>query len=327
MEYTKNYHLPQWVKSDRIMMDDFNAAMVGIEEGISAERTGLLRAAYNLYQVAAVSDQIPVENGMFVQKLGGKTLPGNVRNMVACDDYCWIARGERELTGVDLKAYFTIDQQMKVVKGDVAAGVPLIATFHPPAPGQITRVIIRGNYNSCDSKAATFRVRFTNLSTGECDDVVCNAVLLSGNIGAAEPVLDEVNLQFHMGVSYRLEVIPLDATFNGAFELGAQKVTMHMMTSTARLSKTFDSEEAGTDAIALIQYGTYGNGGTLEFTWGGQSPAPHRTRTFKDGKGRTVQELEFHRSGGAPRRSYMGLEITCPPGGEVCIYNWGAVLI
>lgn len=24
MNYTENYHLPQWVKSDRIMMDDFN---------------------------------------------------------------------------------------------------------------------------------------------------------------------------------------------------------------------------------------------------------------------------------------------------------------
>ena len=34
MEYTKNYHLPQWVKEDRIMMDDFNAAMSSIENGI-----------------------------------------------------------------------------------------------------------------------------------------------------------------------------------------------------------------------------------------------------------------------------------------------------
>ena len=25
MNYTKNYRLPQWVKEDRIMMDDFNA--------------------------------------------------------------------------------------------------------------------------------------------------------------------------------------------------------------------------------------------------------------------------------------------------------------
>ena len=34
MNYTKTYHLPQWEKSDRIMMDDFNAAMSNIESGL-----------------------------------------------------------------------------------------------------------------------------------------------------------------------------------------------------------------------------------------------------------------------------------------------------
>ena len=27
MKYTTNYHLPQWVESDRILMEDFNQAM------------------------------------------------------------------------------------------------------------------------------------------------------------------------------------------------------------------------------------------------------------------------------------------------------------
>ena len=35
MDYTKNHHLPQWVKSDRIMMDDFNAAFANIDKGLS----------------------------------------------------------------------------------------------------------------------------------------------------------------------------------------------------------------------------------------------------------------------------------------------------
>ena len=36
MNYTQNHHLPQWVKSDRIRMDDFNDAMASIESGMSA---------------------------------------------------------------------------------------------------------------------------------------------------------------------------------------------------------------------------------------------------------------------------------------------------
>ena len=35
MNYTENYHLPQWVKDDRIMMEDFNAAMAGIERAFT----------------------------------------------------------------------------------------------------------------------------------------------------------------------------------------------------------------------------------------------------------------------------------------------------
>ena len=35
MNYTKNYHLPQWVETDRIMMEDFNDAMSDIDEGLN----------------------------------------------------------------------------------------------------------------------------------------------------------------------------------------------------------------------------------------------------------------------------------------------------
>ena len=34
MNYTTNYHLPQWVETDRIMMEDFNRAFSDIDEGI-----------------------------------------------------------------------------------------------------------------------------------------------------------------------------------------------------------------------------------------------------------------------------------------------------
>lgn len=36
MNYTKNHHLPQWVKEDRIMMDDFNQMCQDMESGLDA---------------------------------------------------------------------------------------------------------------------------------------------------------------------------------------------------------------------------------------------------------------------------------------------------
>ena len=32
MNYTENYQLPQWVETDRIMMDDFNEAMARVDQ-------------------------------------------------------------------------------------------------------------------------------------------------------------------------------------------------------------------------------------------------------------------------------------------------------
>ena len=34
MNYTEKYHLPQWEKTDRIMMDDFNRMCADVEEGL-----------------------------------------------------------------------------------------------------------------------------------------------------------------------------------------------------------------------------------------------------------------------------------------------------
>ena len=52
MDYTANYHLPQWVKEDRILMEDFNEAMSSIDQGIKGVDTtvteGLAAVAANL---------------------------------------------------------------------------------------------------------------------------------------------------------------------------------------------------------------------------------------------------------------------------------------
>ena len=56
MDYTKNHHLPQWVKSDRIMMDDFNQMCRDIEAGLnktaSSSDMNLLNSAISVIEAA-----------------------------------------------------------------------------------------------------------------------------------------------------------------------------------------------------------------------------------------------------------------------------------
>ncbi|MCI9445756.1 MAG: hypothetical protein HFF69_13845 [Oscillospiraceae bacterium] len=44
MNYTQNHHLPQWIKSDPIRMEDFNDAMASIESGLNTADTALSKA-------------------------------------------------------------------------------------------------------------------------------------------------------------------------------------------------------------------------------------------------------------------------------------------
>ena len=53
MNYTQNHHLPQWVQSDRIRMDDFNDAMANIESGLNAADAAQSAAASALSKANA----------------------------------------------------------------------------------------------------------------------------------------------------------------------------------------------------------------------------------------------------------------------------------
>ena len=62
MNYTTNYHLPQWVETDRIMMEDFNQAMAAMDQGMAEakvaaeaaqEAAGTAQAAAEIAQSSA----------------------------------------------------------------------------------------------------------------------------------------------------------------------------------------------------------------------------------------------------------------------------------
>ncbi|MCI9445374.1 MAG: hypothetical protein HFF69_11785 [Oscillospiraceae bacterium] len=57
MNYTQNHHLPQWVGSDPIRMDDFNKAMANIDTGISTAQSDAqaARSAADTARTAASS--------------------------------------------------------------------------------------------------------------------------------------------------------------------------------------------------------------------------------------------------------------------------------
>ena len=64
MEYTTNYHLPQWVESDRIMMGDFNQMCSDLEAGLvsNAQAAAAAQTAAGNAQKAADAAQSAADN-------------------------------------------------------------------------------------------------------------------------------------------------------------------------------------------------------------------------------------------------------------------------
>jgi len=68
MNYTSNHHLPQWVSSDRVRMEDFNSAMANIESGLTS-----VQSAANSAKSAAASAYSPDNKPYVIGSYTGKS--------------------------------------------------------------------------------------------------------------------------------------------------------------------------------------------------------------------------------------------------------------
>ena len=124
MNYTEKYHLPQWVKEDRIMMEDFNAAMAGIEKGLNDSKAVIDQNQSTVENVGAQiwsavtrcarnilfgtmeqngKDKIFCANSLLCHPLGTKELAGTLSGGKWSDALGVFAGRGEERTGVDLK--------------------------------------------------------------------------------------------------------------------------------------------------------------------------------------------------------------------------------
>ena len=67
MDYTTNYHLPQWVESDRVQMEDFNQMCADIDQGIknAQETANTAESKANAVQDAYKPDNKPYVTGTY----------------------------------------------------------------------------------------------------------------------------------------------------------------------------------------------------------------------------------------------------------------------
>lgn len=118
MEYTSNYHLPQWVETDRIMMGDFNQMCSDIEAGLNSNA----QAAAAAQTAAAAAQQEAEEKGFVVGSYTGNapssgTDPGQLIELGFQPRFVIITRGWMTSSST-LANYFLIVGQPRINNQD-----------------------------------------------------------------------------------------------------------------------------------------------------------------------------------------------------------------
>ncbi len=252
MDYTKNYHLPQWVKSDRIMMDDFNRMCADIENGLTGNRTefrqnnsdlsgqiqrvereakeqirtsdtasqsslksGLLRLAYNHCHLLAAVEKQPPQNGCFFQRFKGMSVPAEASGLLARGDALWIARGAAAYSSEDFRSQLQQVSPMQVTKGNAAANRPMILRFTPPGPGCIKEFPLKSSLDNIAKHTSTLHFALYNEHTGEYEAEMDYNWNLGSYSGRTSFETLRINLYFSGGFTYRMEVSTTDSHYNG----------------------------------------------------------------------------------------------------------------
>ena len=365
MDYTKNYHLPQWVKSDRIMMDDFNRMCADIENGLTGNRqaanelsgqiqrveqeaqeqirtsdtasqaslkTGLLRLAYNHCHMLAALERRPPQRGCFFQQFQGLSAHTGVGGLLARGDALWFARGAFSCTSEEFRASLKQVSQMKVAKGNAEANMPLVIRFMPPGPGCLIEIPVLIQFQELSCKDTVFHLALYNENTGEYEaERDFTQILKSDHSYYGGYYQIQTELFFSGKFNYRIEISTRDGRYSGTMDYNAStgRFTATSLTddTVGTISRTVQCGEARMDGIVLVHYRLIGTGGTLSLSWDGTAVSPYRTRSIVNIDGKTVTESEFRRNAAVPAATALKLTAKCHEGGEIALYSWGMAAV
>ena len=339
MNYTENFHLPQWDEHDRIMRSDFNQMCADIESGLTRSRdTGetlngrtldrFCRMAYNHFHLVKSLDQIPAQTGIFYQDPAKD--PSNVSGTMQWGGVCFAGSG---VSGVNYEKFLELVQvhsQLKVVKDHPERGAALDFTFRCPVAGVLNRFFLHGEFSdNTPSTPTPCRLTMTDQDTGS---VVLSRTIDMAQIGNRGALVYTVNgpFYFHSGSSYRVKIEPLSAVYTMETMLvlnSESPVYCYFNNSPVTASHTFREAAASSGGLLILQCEVGGPGGMLTVTWDGKMLQPAAALTHQDSIGRWYREYIYIHDGAVPATSTVALRFEDGGCGDFHFYDWGGILL
>ena len=318
MNYTTNYHLPQWVESDRILMEDFNEAMSGIDTALTGleQSAGqaqgqvkadvldrMRRGGYDLYQVAGRGARAD----LFQFAAKGMVING----LHTAEELARVGQGVHRSnggiqigpdTGLTLDKLNAAAYDWIVGEADnIAASATASVKFHSSFRGTITRLNV-WYHRTCVSATGQLPL-YVQLYDQDTGSRIYRSSMITGKVMSAVDTTDtlSVSVPIEANRHYRLELYTSGDLFSGTIGFGTMGTDALTGQATAQaisegsVTDQLTLESPADQAVAVVHYSGGSQAPTV--TLGGQTMAAKSPKSATALDGTSCTELEFHLNG------------------------------
>ena len=329
MDYTTNYHLPQWVETDRVQMEDFNQMCADIDQGITEEREAreaadtalgqttaqaqasakaetlkkLRRGGYDLYQMAGRASRLDLfafpTKSIVVNGLHTAAELGRVSGGLALLEGGGVKIGPS--TGLSMERLTAgitdwTDAEILELYGTATA----VVKFRSAVQGTITALNVWFHRDRSINVEMDVYIRLYDEDTGA--QVYASGKLTSKTLAYTD-TQDTLSVAIPIGLNrnYRLEMYNKEEMFEGTFGFGAMGAQALTGTVTAQpetvctITETLTLETGAEQAVAVVHYS--GGDQAPTATLGGQAMTAGTPKAATALDGTACQELEFFLEG------------------------------
>ena len=351
MNYTKNYHLPQWAKEDRIMMDDFNQMCADLEtrltgrDNAAADGSGLtwnaiLRSAWNMMdsQHALAADTgISSWSGLTVNPLASADMASGLSGITWLDEASGVYIGSGPEVPETILRETCTGKANGLLSSDFAAESRTATySFTAPLTGNVTAITIQGQILITPTAdpfpgLGSFRAEEKN---GGSWRTVCQKANIpmvyryNGELGGSSRIRDQVsvNVPVTKGKEYRFTLLLENGNDTGGvfgFVSGA-----HIGDTSELVNDSlFTTGGQATRALALAYYRTAQSGGSVSAALGGQAmtQAGNQTVIYKDGQ--PCQRACFQLEGSFSGSPTLRLNLSCGASNTLRLLSYAVMFL
>lgn len=351
MNYTENYHLPQWEETDRVMRTDFNQMCADIESGLlgnaqAAEQfresgeaqdqllmKRLLRLAYNQYLTLRRGDLVSDHPSMFYQN--------GIRDLTmedaggTWDGARFVSSGTGGLNSVEtfLSQYVEIKSNLKLDRQYPAASRPLEVEICMPGTTRLEKIGLGGRFSeNTPHTPIPLLLTLTNQDNGEVEQRFPLQLIFGPENGNTSSEVLPIILFFHVGTHYLLKIEPVgDPLCSCDLHLTSNVYTKVQSAGGGLtrfdISNTIHGIEESSLGLFFVQCKGGGPTGKLTIKWDGREITPDYVCPIWNEQGLELRQMLFIRRDTIPKETTFSVKFDCGAQGSIWFQEWGAVLL